>query len=89
MSKEEPQIVDVHLSTENCPAFLEELRKMAEESVEKHSHEVGHDIICIGSMKRKEYDLSGVEKFAMALASCNVEFRLVFDNGTTCKIVIC
>lgn len=77
----EAQIVSISLKVENCPPFLEELRKSVEESIEQYPDDVGNDIICIGG--------EGKEKFIDELRNVGILFQLVFDNGTTCRIAVC
>lgn len=85
--KTEVQLVPIKLPVKDCPPFLLELKRMAEESKREYPNEVGHDIICLGSINREENAFSAVERFADCISLCNVQFQLTFGDGATCKVV--
>ena len=77
----ELRFVEIKLKVEGCPPFLDELRKLAEEELknEETRSDVGRDTLIIGG--------EGLKKFLLDLSSVGVAFQLVFDNGTSCKVV--
>jgi len=78
MVEEKQQLVPIKLKEENCPPFLLELLKMAEDSREEYPEEAGNDLIILGS--------EAIEKLGNSLYEVGVVFQLKFKGKPSFRV---